>query len=271
MLNDPLPPSDAEGSPSYGAGPSSGLKALLERNLQSVLGRLRAAAEGPSPQPVPELIAVTKTVDPSVALALTDLMAQPAHLGENRAEVLDLKRTAFREAGQSARWHFIGHIQRNKARRIIERSDVLHSVDSVRLAQTVVRLTEELDRSLEVFVEVNLTGETEKHGLAPEEVRSVLDELAASDRVQVAGLMAMGPGRGLREVDDVFADVAQLADELQNSTPAAFMNGTCRLSMGMSGDLEAAVRHGSSYVRVGSALFEGVQALHSSSPQDPSR
>ena len=271
MRNELPPLSETAGSPSAGAEPSAALKALLKANLEGVHERLEAALPaGMDPSSVPNLIAITKSVDPSVALALTGLM-KPAHLGENRAESLDLKRVAFHEADQEARWHFVGHIQRNKARRIIERCDVLHSIDSARLAGTVVRLAEELDRTLEVFIEVNLTGETEKYGLAPEDVPAVLDELADATRIQVAGLMAMGPARGLRSVDEVFGDAAKLAGELQTATPAAFLNGTCRLSMGMSGDLEAAVRHGSSYVRIGSALFEGVQALHSSPPQDSSR
>ncbi len=234
--------------------------------------RIAAACSGGS---APTLIAVTKTVKPPVALALAGHMGEPAQLGENRAEVLNQKRTAFESAGQAARWHFIGHIQRNKARRIIERSDVLHSIDSLRLAKTVARLTGELQRSVEVFVEVNLTGEAEKHGLAPEEVPPVLEELSGCEHLHVAGLMAMGPARGLRTVDEVFGDVAQLAAELESSTPDAFMDGRCLLSMGMSGDLEAAVRHGSSYVRIGSALFAGLsdggQDLQPSSSQDPSR
>ena len=242
---------------------------LLRGNLEGIQARLRAAT--PAGHPGPELLAVTKSVDPVITLNLAAQLPAPVHLGENRLEGLDRKREAFGAAGRIARWHFIGHIQRNKARRIIERSDVLHSIDSVRLAQTVVRLTDELERELQVFIEVNLTGETEKHGLQPGDVRAVLDELQSSERVQVAGLMAMGPARGLRSTDEVFSDVAQLADELQNSTPAAFMNGTCLLSMGMSGDLEEAVRHGSNYVRVGSALFEGVAELNPSPSRDSDR
>ncbi len=218
---------------------------------------------------------MTKSVGPAVALALSELLPQPSQLGENRAEVLARKRASFDAADQPARWHFIGHIQRNKARRIIEGSDVLHSIDSLRLAQTVVRLAAELERSLEVFIEVNLTGETEKHGLSAEEVAPVLEALSASDHIQVAGLMAMGPARGLRTVDEVFADVAQLAAELEGATPGAFSDGRCRLSMGMSGDLEAAVRHGSHFVRVGSALFDGIpdgaRDLPSSSPENVPR
>ena len=244
----------------------------MQRNLARVQTRLdAAAAEATHGRPNPGLIAVTKSVDPSVTRALASLMPPPIELGENRAEGLDRKHAALQEAGLRPRWHFIGHIQRNKARRIIETADVLHSIDSMRLAKTVVRLSAELDRSLVVFVEVNLTGETEKHGLSPGDAAAVVEELSGAERIQVAGLMAMGPARGLRTVDDVFGDVAQLAAELHNDAPDAFMDRTCQLSMGMSGDLESAVRHGSSYVRVGSALFEGVQALHSSKSPDPSR
>ena len=244
----------------------------MQRNLARVQARLAAAAaEAPHSGPGPKLIAVTKSVDASITRALAALMPPPVELGESRAEGLDRKHAALQEAGLRPHWHFIGHIQRNKARRIIENADALHSIDSMRLARTVVRLSDELERSLVVFVEVNLTGETEKHGLSPGDAEAVVHELSSAEHLQVAGLMAMGPARGLRVVDDVFGDVAQLAAELHNAAPDAFMDRTCRLSMGMSGDLESAVRHGSSYVRVGSALFEGVQALHSSKSTDSSR
>ncbi|MEM8711413.1 MAG: YggS family pyridoxal phosphate-dependent enzyme [Planctomycetota bacterium] len=235
-----------------------------------MMHRIEAAADAAGCRP-PQLIAVTKTVSPDVAADLCRLLRAltptPPQLGENRADVLAAKRAAFteREANEP-RWHFIGSIQRNKARRILERADVLHSIDSVKLAGTVVRLADELERVIDVFIEVNLTGEDEKHGLLPDDVREVLNALQGSERIRVLGLMAMGPARGLKTVTEVFRQVADLAAELTRQAPTSFHEGRCRLSMGMSGDLETAVRFGSDFVRVGSALFEGLSPSSSARP-----
>ncbi|MGK0484313.1 MAG: pyridoxal phosphate enzyme (YggS family) [Planctomycetota bacterium] len=261
------------------------LVSVLQRNLTRVQDRIAAAvaevaagaADG-RPVVAPEIVAVTKTVPPTVAMALANLMAGPkdglkdgpSSLAENRSDHFAEAVEAFKSAGQAASWHFIGHIQRNKARRILERSHVVHSIDSLRLAGTVARLADELERDIDVFVEVNLTEETEKYGLLAAGVPDVLEALGTSSRVRIRGLMAMGPARGLREVDDVFRDVAALARQLESTHVDSFSDGHCLLSMGMSGDLEAAIRHGSSFVRIGSALFEDVpRALPPTTPPTP--
>ncbi|QDV07462.1 Pyridoxal phosphate homeostasis protein [Planctomycetes bacterium Poly30] len=251
---------------------SQELRSLLERNLSRVLTRI--GANVPEGGRAPELVAVTKTVSSEVTLALVDVMVARGltpHLAENRADRFEEKVLAFEAAGVRPRWHFIGHIQRNKARRILERADVLHSVDSLRLAETVVRIAEELERDVEVFIEVNLTGETEKHGLLAAGVPEVLEVLAASPQVQVAGLMAMGPARDLRTVDEVFFEIAALARDLELQSPDLLSGGKCRLSMGMSGDLEAALQHGSRFVRIGSALFEDLNLASPPSPRPADR
>lgn len=242
------------------------LRAVL-RNLEGVRSRIAAAAEAVGAA-APGLVAVTKTVDVATTAAL--VRAGARDLGENRAVPFAEKADALAGlftpgAEDSPRWHFIGHLQRNKARRVLERADVLHSVDSLRLAEAVVRITTEVERTVDVFVEVNLTGEAEKHGHAPDEVDATLDVLAAGSHVRVMGLMAMGPlaDRGTATVDEVFASARSLAEQLEASRGTdTFHDGRCRLSMGMSGDLEPAIRHGSTHVRVGSALFEGLDPSH---------
>ena len=242
--------STAAGNPS--------VRRLLRSNLERVRERIAAASDAGTP---PALIAVTKTVSASMAQLL--LEEGCVDLAENRATVFEGKVRAL--DSDRARWHFIGHVQRNKARRILEHVDVLHSIDSVRLASTVTRILAELERTVEVFIEVNLTGEVEKHGLAPADVPEVIDVLDASPHALLRGLMVMGPleERGTRSTADVFADAGALARSLEHSHGAAFPGGRCRLSMGMSGDLEIAAQHGSDYVRIGSALFDGLERLAS--------
>lgn len=241
------------------AGQSSVSDSLRE-NLTAVEARLRAAALA-AKRDAPDLIAVTKTVSPATALALHRLGCKD--LAENRAPVLREKVDAATAVDAHPRWHFIGHLQRNKARRVVECVHVLHSVDSLALAETVARLKAEGvgAPTLEVFVEVNLTGEPTKHGLSAGDASDVVERLADAAGVHVLGLMAMGPlsGHSVRTADDVFAETNDLARRLEGTLAGAFHTGRCQLSMGMSGDLESAIRHGSDYVRVGSALFEGIE------------
>lgn len=233
-------------------------EARLAANLAAVDQRIAAAAEAAG-RPAPELVAVTKTVVPEVAGLLAGALGR-RDLAENRADPFRGKADALAALHPAPRWHFVGHLQRNKARRVLERCDVLHSVDSARLAGTVARLTEELGRDVAAYAQVNLTGEDEKYGMraGSDELGEALDALQAAPRVRLLGLMAMGPldaRPGGRTTEDVFRDVQTLAASLD---AARFEGGRCRLSMGMSGDLEDAVRFGSTSVRIGSALFEGL-------------
>ncbi|MEM9380472.1 MAG: YggS family pyridoxal phosphate-dependent enzyme [Planctomycetota bacterium] len=256
-------PASATADADRGDSPASEtpLVALLRRNLASVRHRLDAAA-AQTGRPSPTLVAVTKTVPNEVALALHALSQE--HLAENRADPFVQKVAAFDAAGQRPVWHFVGHLQRNKARRVLEHVDVLHSVDSRRLAETVIRITDELRRDVDVFLQVNFTGETEKHGLRSDEAGDVATLLGQAGHVHLRGLMAMGPlaeREGARTVDEVFGEAAARARELQRAVPGAFVEERCELSMGMSGDAEAAIARGSDLVRVGSALFEGVERI----------
>ncbi len=237
---------------------------LIRRNLRRVQERIESAAASTG-LGTPTLVAVTKTVNADATAALVH--AGITELAENRAapfvEKADTLRGSFPDPDSGGpRWHFIGHLQRNKARRVLERAHVLHSVDSPRLAETIARITAELRRAIDVFVEVNLTGEEQKHGHDPTELGTTLDTLTASPWVRVQGLMAMGPlvERNGATTASVFASARALALDLQSERGEdTFHGGRCRLSMGMSGDLELAIHHGATHVRVGSALFEGLE------------
>lgn len=229
--------------------------------------RIESAAEVAG-RPAASLVAVTKTVDAAATAALVD--AGATDLGENRAAAFAEKADALQdvfEGGESTapRWHFIGHLQRNKARRVLERAHVIHSVDSPRLAEAIARICEELGRSIDAFVEVNLTREEQKHGHSPAAVGATLDILSASPWVRVLGLMAMGPldERHGMTTDAVFQSARDLAATLERERGAdTFHEGRCQLSMGMSGDLETAIEFGATHVRIGSALFEGLDDEH---------
>lgn len=241
----------------------------LRANLDAVRDRLARAASsaGRSAEEV-RLLPVTKSVSPEVAAALVELLAEdgsgPLELAENRLEGLDRKRAAFEREGLEVCWHFIGHLQRNKARRVVRAVDVVHSVDSLRLAETLARVAEEEDRHLSIYLQVNCTGEEAKHGMAPDDLGAAIEVLRGTGRLQLLGLMAMGPlePRPGYSTEEVFARVAALAGELERTGAPLATPGTCALSMGMSADLEAAVEAGSTCVRIGSDLFRELPPSH---------
>lgn len=232
----------------------------LKTNRSAVLERIRAAARAAGRDPAEvQLLAVTKSVPVAVAEELFELGCED--LAENRASALEAKHAAFLASGRIARWHFVGHLQRNKARRVLRLAHAIHSVDSPELYETLARLAREEQRFPGIFLQVKLAAEDAKGGLAPEEVPTLV-ERARSGPLPLFGLMTLAPLSddplgALRAARTVFEGAAALARRLPAT---AFVDGRVRLSMGMSQDLEEAVRAGAHVVRVGSALFEGVLA-----------
>ncbi|MEY4774851.1 MAG: hypothetical protein RIT40_1886 [Planctomycetota bacterium] len=229
---------------------------LLQTNLERIQQRIAhyAAAAGRSPQSV-RLVAVTKTVSAAVCEQLLALGQRD--LGENRADVLESKHAQL--AHLHPRWHWIGHLQRNKARRVLLCAEVLHSIDSVRLLEACERICREEGLKRTAFIQLKLWPEETKGGLDPGELRELLVAAREATQMQVVGLMAMGPlledAQAARHAaEEVFARCAALAAQQE-----ALFSGGCQLSMGMSGDYDLAIARGAHWVRVGSALYEGLK------------
>jgi len=203
------------------------------------------------------LIAVSKYVGAAEIDAL--LAAGCRDLGENRPQ--DLWRKAEQLCDRPIRWHMIGHLQRNKARRTLPLVTLLHAGDSWRLLEAASQHQQQLGRTLDVLIEVNVSGDAAKHGFQPEEVEPLLPPLAQLPQLRVRGLMAMARWGGTRdEARGDFVRLRQLRDRLAASCPPQI--SLHELSMGMSGDFGVAIEEGATMVRVGSALFEGVQLEH---------
>ena len=211
-----------------------------------------AAAAGRSADEI-ELVAVTKYVGPREAAAV--LAAGCPVLGESRLQQLVEKCEAPELA--DARWHLIGHLQRNKVRRILPLVEMIHSVDSLRLLEAIDRIAQETAARPRVLLEVNCSGDAEKSGLSETELLELLPQLPELEHVEVCGLMTMAARQGGQDVAARnFASLRNLRDQAMAEAPPSVV--LRELSMGMSGDFEAAIREGATIVRIGSVLYEGI-------------
>ena len=249
----------SDGSVSEATGESvperGGRRAELVANLARVRARIAAACQraGRDRADV-TMIAVTKTYPASDVELLAGLGV--TDLGENRDQEAAPKAARLAEAGVGVRWHFVGQLQRNKCRSVVGYADVVHSVDSVRLAGALAAAARtRRERPLEVLVQVSLDGAPDRGGAvaasadADRGLDPVADAVAATDgTLRLAGLMAVAPLDW--EPDRAFARLAEIAGRLRERHP-----GARAISAGMSADLDVAIAFGATHVRVGSALL----------------
>jgi hypothetical protein len=210
-----------------------------------------AAAVGRKAEDI-KLIAVTKSVDLPAIRAL--MACGCRELAESRPQALWEKAAAT--STSDVRWHLVGHLQRNKVRRTIPLVKLIHSVDSRRLIEAIDREAKGLDLRVPILLEVNISGDTTKHGMTAAELRVIVPTVGSYAHVRLCGLMAIASGEGgLAVAQRNFAELRELRDSLRAACPEGA--SLDELSMGMSDDLEVAIREGATLVRVGSALFEG--------------
>ena len=222
----------------------------IRENLSEVMDRIRQSATdcGRSADDV-TLVAVTKYADLPWVQALIELGV--VDLGENRPQQLVERAPLLSE---SVRWHMIGNLQRNKVKPVLKHSSMIHSIDSLKLLERVNRIADELQVRPRVLIEVNTSGEAAKGGFESEQLRSEWDQITEFAHVDIAGLMTMAPVvKSSEEARPYFAQLRELRDELQSESPDRLQ--LKELSMGMSGDFEAAILEGATIVRVGSRLY----------------
>ncbi|MDO4432711.1 MAG: YggS family pyridoxal phosphate-dependent enzyme [Aerococcaceae bacterium] len=197
-----------------------------------------------------KLIAVTKTVSSDVMRALYAVGA--TRFGENRAESLLQKQADLQDL--AIEWHFIGRLQTRQVKTILPYIDYLHSLDRMKLAHEIQKRA---TKPVNCFVQVNVSGEVSKAGFAPEEVMEVVEQLADYDAIRVVGLMTMAPENANEQ--QLRAYFSQLKALQTAVAKQQWSHAPCtELSMGMSGDYLIALEEGATYVRIGTALFEGV-------------
>lgn len=224
--------------------------AALHENLREVRGRIDAAARRVDRDPAEiRLLPVSKTVHDQriewLAEAGVDLV------GENKVQEGVAKAELFDRLG--LRWAMIGHLQTNKVRHVVGAASELHSLDRLRIAEALDRRLDAEGRSLDVFVQVNSSGEESKFGLAPEDVPTFVADLAPFGSLRVRGLMTLAVFSDDHElVAACFERMRGLQERLRQDVDA---DRFAELSMGMSGDFELAIEYGATTVRVGEGIF----------------
>jgi pyridoxal phosphate enzyme (YggS family) len=229
------------------------LRSVLAERVASVRGRIAdACARSGRDAAGVTLVAVTKTVSPRVAAIAAELGVRD--LGESRPQELWKKA----EAIPGATWHLIGHLQRNKLDRTVPLVSLIHSVDSERVLAALDTFGRKRASPVPVLLEVNCSGEASKGGFAPDALPAVTDAALPLTGVTVRGLMTMAAfAEDPRATRPTFATLRGLRDSLRARTGLPLPE----LSMGMSNDFEIAVEEGATLVRIGTTLFEGLEAV----------
>jgi len=219
----------------------------IAQNLNEVRRRLAAAAQraGRDPAQV-RLVAVSKTVP--VERIREAVAAGQRLFGEN---YLQEARGKIEALGETASWHFIGHLQSNKAKAAVALFELIHGVDRLKLAAALEAAAAQIGKVQEILIQVNLAAEASKSGAAPEAAAGLLREISRLPHLRVRGLMTMPPFLDPEAVRPYFRALRELRDHLRDSSGLPLPE----LSMGMSGDYEVAVEEGATLVRVGTAIF----------------
>jgi pyridoxal phosphate enzyme (YggS family) len=219
--------------------------AAIKDNLQALEARIQAACQRSGRERASlQFLAVSKFQDLS---RIEEAAAQGLKaFAESRQQEASQKLPRLKSLGE---WHFIGHLQTNKAASIAELFDVVESVDSSRLAQKLSAAARAQGKGLRIYAQVNISGEAQKHGFAPEGAEAEILALGALPGLKLEGLMGMAAQAPESEVRESFKALGRLRQRLAPSYPGL------KLSMGMSDDFEIAIEEGADLIRIGSALF----------------
>ncbi|MEA1960965.1 MAG: YggS family pyridoxal phosphate-dependent enzyme [Bacillota bacterium] len=222
----------------------------LSRNLLDIKKKIASSASkvGRSSEEI-TLIAVSKKVDVETAQAAFKLGIQD--FGENRVPELNKKNGVIPEA----RWHMIGRLQTNKVKDVVEQACLIHSLDRWNLAEEISKRAKQFGIEVPVLLEVNVSGEEEKAGVKPNDVKPFLQSIGELPGIRICGFMTMAPlSMEAEQTRPVFKELKQLFENLKTES---FMSVELKyLSMGMSQDFEVAIEEGANMVRIGTALFK---------------
>lgn len=223
---------------------------MIENNINNVLNNIKEACKKSNRNPEEvKLIAVTKTID--VERINEVLKTGIDAIGENKVQEIMEK---YDKIEYNPQWHLIGHLQTNKVKYIIDKVDLIHSLDSLRLAEEINKRAKKVNRVMDVLIQINIANDGAKFGIGYNEINDFIDEIASFDNIRVQGLMSIVPyASNTEEVRPYFRKMKEIFDSLKNSTYENInMN---YLSMGMTNDYVVAIEEGSNMVRVGTGIF----------------
>lgn len=223
---------------------------MIEDNLACVRQKIEQAKQRSGRTDEVALVGISKNV--GADLVEKAIEAGLEDIGENRIQEAQEK---FNKIGSKVRWHMVGHLQTNKAKQAVKMFDLIHSVDSQRIASALDKEAEKIEKIQKILVEVNTSAEVSKYGISPNKVIDFLKDLSGLPNIKITGLMTMAP-----EVDDpelarpFFIILRELKEKIEKAKiPSVEMK---YLSMGMSQDYEVAVEEGANVLRVGTAIFK---------------
>ena len=224
---------------------------MIKENLENIRLRIKTAANacGRNPDEV-HLVAVSKTMPKEKLVEAVE--AGVKTLGENYVQEA---REKFNDLySLPVAWHFIGHLQRNKAKYVVKIFDLIHSVDSLKLAREIDKQAKKIDKIQDILVQVNISEETTKSGTRAEQTLEIVKNISLLENVSIKGLMTMPPYFNAPErVQPFFKALRELRNQIKDENiPNVSMD---ELSMGMTGDFEVAIQEGATLVRIGTAIF----------------
>jgi hypothetical protein len=221
---------------------------MISDNLKAITQKIaRCCERSGRPESAVKLVAVTKEAD--IEDIQTAILAGVTDIGENRVQDAVLKHEAI---GGRVAWHLIGHLQTNKAKDAVKIFSLIHSVDSIRIAEAIDKEARKIGKVQDVLVQVNTSGESTKFGAALEDVDGIIEECTLYGNINIKGFMTIAPeARDPESVRKYFRALRELRDKINSAREADYKE----LSMGMTGDFEVAIEEGATIVRVGRAVF----------------
>ena len=225
----------------------------IKNNLEKINEKIKKAAlkANRSPEDI-KLVAVTKTA--TVEQVKEVISAGVKIIGENKVQEAKEKYQVLSADIADIEWHLVGHLQTNKVKYAIEIFDLIHSVDSIKLAEEIDKRSLQFGIMTNILVEVNVSGEETKYGIKPEEVEYFLKEISEFSRIKVRGLMTIAPiAEDKEEVRPYFRKLRELSEKIENKNIKNVKMDY--LSMGMTDDFEVAIEEGANMVRIGRGIF----------------
>jgi len=232
---------------------------MIKDNIAGIRERIAGACVKSGRDPK-EIITVAVSKGRPLEQMLEALRCGITDIGENKIQEAVVKYRGLEATGYEPKWHMVGHLQSNKAKEAVRIFDLIHSVDSLGLAEEISYQALKINKVQDILIEVNVSGEVSKFGLKIEEAAVVMGDIAKLENINIRGLMTIAPVvNNPEEARPYFRALRELRDKIDSLRPTSYELRT--LSMGMSDDFQVAIEEGANIIRLGRAIFKGEQWL----------